>query len=97
LDVVRLEEDPGHIPQEGRLPLALGRVSRTPARPRRELADHDRRDEVDAEREPVLRVAQASVWMGGRKKKLNASMLAIETATAKTSPNQTATASTTGR
>ncbi len=58
LDVLRLEQDPRDVREERRLALPLLGLRRSPSRTSRELADDDGRDEIDAQREPVLRVAQ---------------------------------------
>ena len=66
---------------------ATNAASRAAARPRPPVAEHgppardaDRRHEVNGERDPVLRVPQSNVCVGGRNNQLNASMLTTETA-----------------
>jgi hypothetical protein len=57
LDAVRLQQRGGDACEELRLELALARVRSTSARPRSQLADDHCSDQVDAEREPVSRIA----------------------------------------
>ena len=55
---LRLEQRRRDLRQEGRFALALLRVRGPATRPRRELADDDGGDEIDGQRNPVLRVPE---------------------------------------
>ena len=54
IQVVRAQQPPGHVGREVGLAPALIRLVGTAARPLRELARDDRRDEEDRQRDPVL-------------------------------------------
>jgi hypothetical protein len=86
LDVLAAEQAKGYAGNERRLSLALLRFTGTTPSVCCHLAGHDGRPEIDTERDPVLRHTQREVVDGGRKKKLNASMLATAVPAAYATP-----------
>ena len=86
-----LKQGDRELSEQGLLPLALLRLGGALTRPRGELADGDRGGQVDGRASQFERSDRRNVCTGSRKKKLNASMLAMATSTAQKRPQRIAT------